>query len=265
MNRIQTCFQTLKTQKRSAFIPFIMGGDPSLSDTAVLLPKLVEAGADIIEIGVPFSDPMADGPVIEAAGLRSLKQGTTLTKILQLVKEFRASNQTTPLILMGYYNPFYRYGIERFAKDAAAAGVDGVILVDIPMEEAAEVMPALNANHVDFIRLVAPTTLGERQKALLQQASGFVYFISVKGITGAQTATQEALKQSIAQLRQHTDLPIAIGFGIQTPEQAAQAAQIGDAVVVGSALVKCLSDQNQASMLDLAKRLANAAHLKQVK
>lgn len=235
MSRIEAAFTKTKSKKRPALIPFIMGGD---GDTSALLDALVVNGADIIEIGIPFSDPMADGPVIQAAGLRALQAGMSLKKILELVSDFRKRNDATPIILMGYYNPIYRYGAEKFCKDAATAGIDGVIIVDLPPEEEAELTPHLAKNKIDFIRLIAPTSTGERLKKLCATASGFIYYIAVAGITGGKSATKEELQKRLAEIRTHTKLPIAVGFGIKTPEQAAALKDVADAVVVGSALVE---------------------------
>lgn len=254
MSRIASVFAT----GRKAFIPFLMAGDPDAATAREFLRRLPEAGADIIEIGVPFSDPAADGPVIEAAGLRALAQGTTLASVLAMVAEFRRSNTHTPLVLMGYYNPIYRYGVERFAQDAAAAGVDGLIIVDLPPEEEEEVTGCLN--NIDLIRLIAPTTPTQRQQYITQHASGFVYYISVKGITGGQSAAEDDLRAAINTLKAHTTLPVAAGFGIKTPAQAAQAAKIADAVVVGSALVQKLHEDGLEAALVLAKQLADAVH-----
>lgn len=241
MTRIRAAFSEVKAAGRAALIPFIMGFDGGREVTLATLDALVENGADIIEIGVPFSDPMADGPVIQAAGLRALQAGATLAGVLDIVKKFRGGNDKTPIILMGYYNPIYRFGAENFAKAAKAAGVDGLIIVDLPPEEEQELVPFLKAQQVDFIRLIAPTSAGERLKKLCASASGFIYYIAVAGITGAKSATPEELKQRIAELRTHTKLPVAIGFGIKTSEQAAALKGIADAVVVGSALVDRVS------------------------
>lgn len=234
MTRLETIFAQTKTENRPALIPFIMGYD---GDTAGLLDTLAAGGADIIEIGIPFSDPMADGVVIQAAGLRALQAGASLAKILGLVKAFRTRNHTTPIILMGYYNPIYIYGRERFCKDAFEAGVDGVIIVDLPPEEEAEITGELAKNKIDFIRLIAPTSTGERLEKLCATASGFIYYIAVAGITGGKSASREELQVRLSDIRAHTKLPVAVGFGIKTPEQAAALKDVADAVVVGSALV----------------------------
>lgn len=235
--RIKKTFAKLRAEKRAALIPFIMGYDPDADTTAALLDALPGAGADLIEIGMPFSDPMADGPVIQAAGKRALAAGATVAGILELVRGFRKKHADTPIILMGYFNPVYRYGNEKFCKDAAAAGVDGIILVDLPPEEEQEIRPYLDSSGLKLIRLVAPTSGDDRLPLLAESASGFIYYISVTGITGAKTADAGALKSKIEHLRMFTKLPIAIGFGIKTAEQVKQVSAFSDAVVVGSALV----------------------------
>ncbi len=235
--RIERTFAVLREKNRAALIPFIMGGDPELATTAALLDALPKAGADIIEIGVPFSDPMADGKTIEAAGQRALKSGTTLAKILELVRTFRNGNADTPIILMGYYNPIYRFGGKDFCEQAAEAGVDGLIIVDLPPEEEPELRGFIDQNALSLIRLVAPTSGDERLPLLAKSASGFVYYISITGITGAASANLETLRAQIAHMKTFTPLPVAVGFGIKTAQQAAQVGQFADAVVVGSALV----------------------------
>jgi len=239
--RIENTFAKLRAENRAALIPFVMGYDPDAATTSALLNALPAAGADLIEIGIPFSDPMADGPVIQAAGLRALKAGATLAGILALVKEFRKTHADVPIILMGYFNPVYRYGNEKFCEDAVAAGVDGVIIVDLPPEEEQEITPYMESFGLKLIRLIAPTSGDERMKLLADSASGFVYYISITGITGAKAAAVGELKTKIAHLRKFTKLPIAIGFGIKTAEQVKQAAAISDAVVVGSALVDIIA------------------------
>jgi tryptophan synthase alpha chain len=239
--RIQNTFAKLKEQKRTAFIPFIMGYDPDGETSAKILSALPAAGADIIEIGMPFSDPMADGAVIQAAGIRALKAGATVSKIIAMVREFRKNNNETPIILMGYFNPVYRYGVEKFCKDAVAAGVDGIIIVDLPPEEENEIRPHLTATGLDLIRLIAPTSGDDRLPLLAASASGFVYYISITGITGAKTADSGALKNQIEHLREFTKLPIAVGFGIKTLVQVIDISKFSDAVVVGSALVDVIA------------------------
>jgi tryptophan synthase alpha chain len=240
--RIATTFSNLRKEKRAALIPFIMGCDPDAATTAALLEALPKAGADLIEIGMAFSDPMADGPVIQAAGLRALSAGASVKGVLKLVKAFRKHNDTTPIILMGYYNPIYRYG-KNFCRDAAEAGADGLILVDLPPEEDKELRPQLEASGLKLIRLVAPTSDDTRLKMLTASASGFVYYISITGITGAKAADTDVAKRKVDHLHLYTSLPIAVGFGIKTSKQAKQVAEFADAVVVGSALVDIIAKQ----------------------
>lgn len=239
--RIQNTFSRLKEQKRTALIPFIMGYDPDAETSAKILAALPAAGADIIEIGMPFSDPMADGAVIQAAGIRALSAGATVSKIIAMVREFRKNNNETPIILMGYFNPVYRYGVEKFCKDSVSAGVDGVIIVDLPPEEEGEIRPHLNSTGLDLIRLIAPTSGDNRLPLLAASASGFVYYISIAGITGTKTADSSELKTKIEHLRKFTKLPIAVGFGIKTPQQVTDISEFSDAVVVGSALVDIIA------------------------
>lgn len=253
--RIETTFANLKG-KRAALIPFIMGYDPDAKTSAQLLDALPAAGADLIEIGMPFSDPMADGPTIQAAGLRALDAGATVAGILELVKTFRKKNSDTPIILMGYFNPVYRYGCETFCRDAAAAGVDGLIIVDLPPEEEGELPPHLAASGLKLIRLIAPTSTGERLARLVKSASGFVYYISVAGITGAKSADMDSLKTRLGDIRASTSLPVAVGFGIKTPQQAQEVANIADAVVVGSALVDILHRSGKNAAIALVKEIA---------
>lgn len=235
--RLAAKFAALKQEGRGGLVTFVSAGDPDYATSLKLIQGLPDAGADVIEIGMPFTDPMADGPSIQASSLRALKSGMTLRRTIQLVQEFRATDATTPVILMGYYNPIYSYGVERFLTDAKAAGVDGLIVVDLPPEEDAELcVPALNAG-VNFIRLATPTTDDKRMPTVLQNTSGFVYYVSVAGITGTGSATEDAISFAVERLRRHTDLPVAVGFGITTPEAAASVARLADAAVVGSAIV----------------------------
>lgn len=256
--RLSDRFTALKQKNQAAFVPFIMAGDPDLETCLALLEQLPDAGADVIELGMPFSDPMADGPVIEAAGQRALANKVNLPKIFALIQQFRKTNTTTPIILMGYYNPVYHYDVEKFARDAVEAGVDGLILVDLPPEEEQECVPALNAASLDLIRLIAPTTNSQRQSYVTHHASGFVYYIAVKGITGSHSAPLEELEAAVKRLKQNTELPVAVGFGIRTPEQAAEIAAISDAVVVGSAIVAKLAEDGVSPTLDYIRSLAAA-------
>lgn len=236
--RIDRRFAALKEQGRGGLVTFITAGDPDHDTSLALLKGLPAAGADIIELGMPFTDPMADGPAIQAAGLRALKAGARMTRTLDMVRAFRTDDQDTPLVLMGYYNPIYAYGVEKFLTDAKTAGVDGLIVVDLPPEEDQELCePALRAG-VSFIRLTTPTTDDQRLPTVLANTSGFVYYVSVTGITGAASASSAAIDEAITRLRRHTDLPLAVGFGISTPEQAASVARVADAAVVGSAIVR---------------------------
>ncbi|OYQ32318.1 tryptophan synthase subunit alpha [Niveispirillum lacus] len=236
--RIDRRFAALKQQGRGGLVTFITAGDPDHETSLALLKGLPGAGADVIELGMPFTDPMADGPAIQAAGLRALNKGARMTRTLEMVRAFRLGDDETPLVLMGYYNPIYSYGVERFLADAREAGVDGLIVVDLPPEEDGELCePALKAG-VNFIRLTTPTTDDERMPAVLANTSGFVYYVSVTGITGAGSASNAAIDEAVARLRRHTDLPLAVGFGITTPEQAAAVARVADAAVVGSAIVR---------------------------
>lgn len=238
MSRIQTLFSTLKQQQRKALVTFIVAGDPDAGAALSALKALPGAGADIIELGMPFTDPMADGPAIQAADLRALAGGMTLIKTLQMVRDFREANQSTPLVLMGYFNPVYAYGVEKFVRDAAASGADGLIIVDLPPEEDAELRVPAQAAGLDLIRLLTPTTTPERLDAVLQNASGFLYYVSVAGITGSKSASPQAVQAHLAQIREKTGLPVAIGFGIRTPDDVRALAPYGDAIVVGSALVE---------------------------
>jgi tryptophan synthase alpha chain len=241
VSRIAARFAELKRQSRGALIPFLEAWDPDRATSMALLRGMPEAGADLIEIGMPFTDPMADGPIIQAAGKRGLAAGVKVADVLTMVREFRVGDGATPVVLMGYLNPILSYGPDRFCVDAAAAGVDGLIIVDLPTEEADLLLPFSNANGLDFIRLIAPTTDDERLPHVLNGSSGFVYYVSITGITGTTSATAEHLEAAIPRLRRATDLPIAIGFGVRTPEQAGVASHIADAAVVASALIDTLS------------------------
>src|SRR5512140_3702659 len=235
--RIDTRFAELKDQGRSAFITFLMAGDPDPKTSLEIIKALPKAGADIIEIGMPFTDPMADGPSIQAAGLRALKAGMTLRKTLEMVRAFRKDDNATPLVLMGYYNPIYIYGVDRFLVDANSAGVDGLIIVDLPPEEDTELcLPALQAG-LNFIRLATPTTDDRRLPAVLANTSGFLYYVSVAGITGAAAPDTSEVHGQVARIKRSTALPVCVGFGVRSPEQVAAIAKGADGVVVGSALV----------------------------
>ena len=238
--RIDRRFAELKTAGRAALVTFLTAGDPDPETSLALVQALPAAGADVIELGMPFTDPMADGLAIQMSSQRALKAGQTLKKTLELVRAFRGSDDATPLVLMGYYNPIYIYGVDRFLRDAKSAGVDGLIIVDLPPEEDEELcLPALKAG-LNFIRLATPTTDDKRLPAVLANTSGFVYYVSITGITGAATPDAEKVAAAVARIKRHTKLPVAVGFGVRTAEQAAGIASGADGVVVGSALVNVL-------------------------
>jgi tryptophan synthase alpha chain len=238
--RIDQRFAALKDEDRAALVTFITAGDPDTATSLAILRALPAAGADVIELGVPFSDPMADGPTIQASSQRALKSGQTLTKTLEMVRSFRHADNATPIVLMGYYNPIYIYGVDRFLEDAKAVGVDGLIVVDLPPEEDAELcLPALKAG-LNFIRLATPTTDDKRLPAVLANTSGFVYYVSITGITGAATPDAGRVSSALARIKRHTKLPVAVGFGVKNAEQARDMARGADGVVVGSALVEAL-------------------------
>jgi len=254
--RIARRFAALKKAGRAGLVPYLACGDPDAPTFARLLAALPEAGADLIEVGMPFSDPMADGPAIQAASLRALKAGTTLAACLAAVREFRRGDDATPIVLMGYYNPIHHYGPARFLADAKTAGADGLIIVDLPPEHDEELcLPGLAAG-LDFIRLATPTTDDRRLPAVLAHTAGFIYYVSIAGITGTKSAAADAVASAVARLRRHSTLPIAVGFGIRTPAQAAEVARTADAVVVGSALVQRLAahlDSNGAARPSLVE------------
>ncbi len=236
-SRIDRRFAALRAEGRAGLVTFVTAGDPDRETATEILRGLPAAGADVIELGMPFSDPMADGPAIQASSLRALKSGMTLKSVLEMVRNFRAADPDTPIVLMGYYNPIYHFGVEAFLKDAVAAGVDGLIVVDLPPEEDEEFcIPAIRAG-LHFIRLATPTTDDARLPAVLTHTGGFLYYVSIMGITGTRAVNAAAVEQAVARLKRHTDLPIAVGFGIKTPAQAAEIAKVADAAVVGSAIV----------------------------
>ena len=241
-SRLSRRFEQVRASGRGALVTFITAGDPNPSASADLLQRLPAAGADIVEVGMPFSDPMADGPSIQAASQRALASGMTLARTLAMVSDFRANDSDTPLVLMGYFNPIYRYGPTRFVEDALSAGVDGLIIVDLPPEEDQELChPALTAG-LHWIRLVTPTTDEDRMNTVLKNTSGFVYYVSIAGITGTRAAATDTIESATKRIREKTSLPIAVGFGIRTQAQVAEIIQVADAAVVGSALVDRIAD-----------------------
>jgi tryptophan synthase alpha chain len=267
VSRLAAKFSALKKQGRAAFVPFITAGDPDMDTSFAILEQLPAAGADVIELGIPFSDPMADGPAVQASSVRALKAGATLLKVLEMVRKFRKADQTTPIVLMGYYNSVHAFGTARFVHDAAAAGVDGLIIVDLPIEEDDVLrVPAL-AQGVDLIRFVTPTTDDARLKRIVADASGYLYYVSVAGVTGTKSVPEDEVRAAIARVRAATDLPCTVGFGIRSPEQAAAIAKIADGVVVGSAIVGKVEgnlgagkDKIVAEVLELTRSLAGSTH-----
>ncbi|WP_353570214.1 tryptophan synthase subunit alpha [Candidatus Albibeggiatoa sp. nov. BB20] len=262
MARITDCFDRLKQQNSTALIPFITAGDPQPEFTVPFMHALVSAGADIIELGIPFSDPMADGPVIQKASERALAAGTHLKDVLEMVKTFRQQDSDTPVVLMGYLNPIEMMGYEAFAQAAHAAGVDGILSVDLPPEEAEEPLKIFKKYQLDPIFLLAPTSDDERIQKVAHYASGYLYSVSLKGVTGSANLDVNAVSEKMQQIRQHTDIPIGVGFGIKDPETAAQVAKVSDAVIVGSALVKRIETLPHGelleSMSDFVKSLRHA-------
>jgi tryptophan synthase alpha chain len=268
--RIERRFAALKEEGRAALMTFVMGGDPDYGTALAIVKALPPAGADLIEIGMPFTDPMADGPAIQAAGLRALKGGQTMKRTLSLVREFRRGDDTTPIVLMGYYNPIYIYGVAQFLVDAKAAGVDGLIIVDLPPEEDTELcLPALKAGF-NFIRLATPTTDDKRLPAVLANTSGFVYYVSITGITGSAAPDSGKVGEAVKRIKRHTALPVCVGFGVRTAEQVRAIAQSADGVVVGSALVDTVRKQLGAdgkataatagAVADVVRVLASGVH-----
>ena len=268
--RLDRKFAALQSEGRKAFIAFVTAGDPDPDTSFAILSGLPAAGADIIELGMPFTDPMADGPSIQAASQRALKAGQTLEKTLAMVAQFRVEDDTTPVVLMGYYNPVFIYGVDRFINDAVASGVDGLIIVDLPAEEDSELcLPAMEGG-LNFIRLVSPTTDDARLPNVLENTSGFVYYVSITGITGSAAPDVSKVSDNVARIKGRTDLPVAVGFGIRTPEQASAIASVADGAVVGSALVdvieatakNCVESSTDcvARVLTLASDLAEGVH-----
>jgi tryptophan synthase alpha chain len=267
VSRIAARFAELKAAHAKAFVPFISAGDPDFETSFAILEKLPGAGADMIELGMPFSDPMADGPAVQAASLRALKAGASMNRTLDLVKKFRKADNKTPIILMGYFNPIHAYGTARFTRDAAAAGADGLIVVDLPPEEDDVLRLPAQAQGLDIIRLATPTSDAARLTRILDGAGGFLYYVSITGVTGTKNFDSRDVAASVARIRKATSLPVAVGFGVKTPEHAAEIAHIADAVVVGSAIVSHIAGKMDAprselivSVVELCRGLAASTH-----
>ncbi|WP_271951601.1 tryptophan synthase subunit alpha [Ruegeria faecimaris] len=261
MTRIDAKFAALKVEGKKAFVSYIMAGDPDFDTSLEIVRGLPGAGVDVIELGLPFTDPMADGPTIQAAGQRALEGGMTLQRTLDLARAFRESDDTTPIVLMGYYNPIYSRGVERFLADATEAGIDGLIVVDLPPEEDDELCLPAQAAGLNFIRLATPTTDDKRLPRVLQNTSGFVYYVSITGITGAAEAQATNVGPEVSRIKSATDLPVIVGFGINTPEKSRAIATVADGAVVGSAIVSQIAaGKSVGEVLDFVKSLADGAH-----
>ena len=261
MTRIDAKFAALKAENKKAFVAYLMAGDPDIATSAAVMAGMPAAGVDVIELGMPFTDPMADGPTIQLAGQRALDGGQTLQKTLDMVVEFRKTDDVTPIVMMGYYNPIYNRGVARFLADAKAAGVDGLIVVDLPPEEDSELCLPAQAAGINFIRLATPTTDDARLPTVLQNTSGFVYYVSVTGITGSQAAQAADVAPEVARIKAATDLPVVVGFGISTPEAAQTIAGVADGCVVGSAIVKEIgAGKSPEDVLATIAALAKGAH-----
>jgi tryptophan synthase alpha chain len=261
MTRIDDTFARLRSARKKAFVAYIMGGDPDVATSLAVMQGMPAAGVDIIELGMPFTDPMADGPTIQLAGQRALEGGMTLNATLQMVRDFRAGDTTTPIVMMGYYNPIYSRGVDRFLADAKAAGIDGLIVVDLPPEEDSELCIPAQAAGLNFIRLATPTTDAKRLPKVLENTSGFVYYVSVTGITGAAAAVATDVAPEVARIKASTDLPVIVGFGINTPDAAMAIASVADGCVVGSAIVKDIgAGKPVAAVLANIAALAAGAH-----
>lgn len=262
MSRLARRFMKLAAEQRAALVTYVMAADPDLQTSQAILDGLPAAGADIIELGQPFTDPMADGPAIQAAAQRALAAGGSLKNTLSMVEKFRQTDTATPIVLMGYYNPIYAWGVEKFCADAAKAGIDGLILVDLPPEERDELIPHARANKIDFINLTTPTSDEARLPVILSDASGFIYYVSIAGITGTKSASEDAIAEAVERIRRFCPLPICVGFGIKTPDQAAKVAALADGTVVGSAIVAAAHDAREQGQdpvkaaLDLVRDLA---------
>jgi tryptophan synthase alpha chain len=267
VSRIAQRFSELKNEGRAAFVPFITAGDPDFETSRAILEALPAAGADLIELGMPFSDPMADGPAVQASSQRALKAGATMERTFEMVREFRKRDKTTPIVLMGYYNPVHAIGVGVFVPKIAAAGADGLIIVDLPPEEDAVLQGPARAAAIDVVRLVTPTTDERRLVNILQGARGFLYYVSIAGVTGTKSFTQSDVKMALARIRKATELPVAVGFGIKTPAQAAEIAGIADAAVVGSAIVDVIGAHQKegrteivTKVIGLCRALADSTH-----
>ena len=263
MNRLDQRFAALRAEGRAALVTFITAGDPDAETSARILAGLPAAGADVIELGMPFSDPMADGPAIQAASQRALKAGANMKRTLAMVRAFRKQDQDTPIVLMGYYNPIYVWGAEKFAADAVEAGADGVIVVDLPPEEDAEFSVPAQQSGLAFVRLVTPTSDDARIAKIVRRADGFIYYVAVAGITGTKSAAIDSVRSAVARIRRATKLPVAVGFGIKTPQQAAEIARAADAAVVGSAIVEQIAAGGDPLKLvaDLSRAVRGAARV----
>ena len=261
MTRIDDCFAHLRAANKKAFVAYIMAGDPDVATSLAVMQGMPAAGVDIIELGLPFTDPMADGPTIQLAGQRALDGGMTLDRTLQMVRDFRAGDKTTPIVLMGYYNPIYSRGVDLFLVQAKEAGIDGLIIVDLPPEEDSELCLPAQAAGLNFIRLATPTTDAKRLPKVLTNTSGFVYYVSITGITGAAAALASDVAPEVARIKASTDLPVIVGFGINTPQAAQGIAAVADGCVVGSAIVKLIGEKRPVSeVLAFVKSLADGAH-----
>ena len=267
MSRIAARFAELKAQGKAGFVPFITAGDPDFETSRAILEALPGAGADVIELGMPFTDPMADGPAVQASSLRALQAGATMARTFDLVRAFRQRDDKTPIVLMGYYNPVHARGADKFVREAAAAGVDGFIIVDLPPEEDSVLLKPAHAAGIDIIRLVTPTTHDARLVKVLGGASGYLYYVSITGVTGTKSFAENDVKAALARIRKASNLPVAVGFGIRTPAQAGQIARIADAAVVGSAIVNVIADSQKAgrdkivmAVTELCRALADSIH-----
>jgi tryptophan synthase alpha chain len=266
MSRLAVKFAELKKEGRVAFIPFISGGDPDMETSLAILEALPAAGADIIELGMPFSDPMADGPAVQASSTRALKAGASLSRVIELVKKFRRNDAKTPIVLMGYFNPIHAYGTARFARDAAQAGVDGLIIVDLPPEEDEVLRAPASAQGLDIVRLITPTSDDARLQHILGHASGFIYYVSIAGVTGTKDFDARQVEAALVRIRKFSGIPVVVGFGVKTPEQAAAIARMADGVAVGSAIVGKVAEtlsqpaQTVKAVTELCTSLAQATH-----